>query len=53
MREIMPDSVDRIERLEHEIRRLRSWVLLLALALVVGCALGVAQGTPDELGTRW
>ena len=48
----MPESEDRIERLEREMQRLRSWILVLAIALIAGCALGAAQGMPDELTLR-
>jgi hypothetical protein len=48
----MPESVDRIERLEREMRRLRGWVLVLGIALVATFALGATQGTPDELTLR-
>ena len=48
----MPESVDRIERLEREMRRLRGWILVLGTALVATFALGATQGTPDELTLR-
>ena len=48
----MPESDDRMERLEREVRRLRTWTLVLAIALVAIFALGASQGTPDELTLR-
>ena len=52
MREIMPESDDRIERLERDVRRQRGWILALAIALVATFILGATQGTPDELTLR-
>ena len=48
----MPESVDRIDLLERETRRLRGWILVLAIALVATFALGATQETPDELTLR-
>jgi hypothetical protein len=45
----MPESVERIERLEREMRRLRGWILVLGIALAAMFALGATQGAPDEL----
>ena len=48
----MPESEDRIERLEREMRRQRGWILVLGIALVATFILGATQGTPDELTLR-
>ena len=48
----MPETSERFEQLEREMRRLRSWILVLAIALIGGCAIGAAQGMPDELTLR-
>ena len=48
----MPDSVERIELLEREMRRLRGWILVLGIALAATFTLGATQGTPDELTLR-
>ena len=48
----MSETNDRIESLEREVRRLRTGLLILAVALVAAFALGATQGTPDELKLR-
>ncbi len=48
----MPESEGRIERLEREMRRLRSWILVLGIVLATTFILGATQGTPDELTLR-
>ena len=48
----MSEENERIERLEHEMRQLRGWILVLGIALVATFALGATQGTPDELTLR-
>lgn len=48
----MPESDNRMERLEREVRRLRTRTLVLAVALVATFALGATQCAPDELTLR-
>ena len=48
----MSETNDRMERLEREVQRLRTGLLVLAVALVATFALGATQGTPDELTLR-
>ena len=48
----MSEAVERIDRLEREIRRLRGWIFLLALALIATFALGATQCAPEEMTLR-
>ena len=48
----MPESDERMERLEREMRRLRGWILVLGIALASTFAVGATQGAPDELTLR-
>ena len=48
----MSETNDRIESLEREVQRLRTSLLVLAVALVAMFALGATKGTPDVLKLR-
>jgi len=44
---VMPKADERVERLEREMRRLRGWIFVLAIALATTFILGATQGTPE------
>ena len=48
----MPETTDRLERLEREVRRLHRILLGLALVVPATLAVGATSGTPDEMTLR-
>lgn len=48
----MSETNDRVEHLEKEVRRLRTGMLILALALVIVVGLSARDRTPEELTVR-